>query len=48
MKPFNKKEKKSLLAIVIFALVKLALHLSNGSVCAIMCHQPQEPDIQNF
>ena len=48
MKPFNKKEKKSLLAIVILALVKLALHLSNGSVCAIMCHQPQEPDIQNL
>lgn len=48
MKPFNKKEKKSILAIVILALVKLALHLSNGNVCAIMCHQPQEPDIEKF
>lgn len=48
MKPLNHKEKKSILAIVILALVKAALYLSNGSVCAIMCCQPQEPDIQNF
>ena len=48
MKPLNHKEKKSILAIVILALVKAVLYLSNGSVCAIMCCQPQEPDIQNF
>lgn len=48
MKPLNHKEKKSILAIVILALVKAVLYISSESVCAIMCCQPQEPDIENF
>lgn len=44
----TRKEKKSILAIVILALVRAALYISNGSVCGITFYQPKEPDLQEM
>ncbi len=44
----TRKEKKSILAIVILALVRVALYISNGSVCGITFYQPKEPDLQEM
>lgn len=42
------KDKKSILAIVLLALVKAVLYISNGSVCGITFYQPKEPDLQEL
>lgn len=42
------KDKKSILAIVLLALVKAVLYISNGSVCGITFYQPKEPDLHEL
>lgn len=44
----DKEREKSILAIVILALVRVALYISNGSVCGITFYQPKEPDLQEM
>ncbi|MDE5935888.1 MAG: cyclic lactone autoinducer peptide [Ruminococcus sp.] len=44
----TRKEKKSILAIVILAFVRAVLYISNGSVCGITFYQPKEPDLQEM
>ena len=41
----KEREKRSILAIVILALVRLVLYISNGSVCGITFYQPKGPDL---
>ena len=36
------------MAIVILALVRLVLYISNGSVCGITFYQPKEPDLSEL
>lgn len=42
----KEREKRSILVIVILALIRLVLYISNGSVCGITFYQPEEPDLQ--
>ena len=42
------KDKRCILAIVILALVRLALYISEGSVCGITFYQPKEPDLREL
>jgi cyclic lactone autoinducer peptide len=44
----KEREKRSILAIVILALVRLVLYISNGSVCGITFYQPKEPDLSEL
>ncbi|MDE6834642.1 MAG: cyclic lactone autoinducer peptide [Ruminococcus sp.] len=44
----KEREKLSILAIVILALVKIAMYISNGSVCGITFYQPKEPDLHEL
>lgn len=44
----EKKDKKSILTIVLLALVKAVLYISHGSVCGITFYQPQEPDLHEL
>lgn len=44
----KEREKRSILAIVILALIKVALYISNGSVCGITFYQPKEPDLHEL
>lgn len=44
----KEREKRSILAIVILALVRLMLYVSNGSVCGITFYQPEEPDLHEL
>ena len=44
----KEREKRSILAIVILALVRLVLYISNGSVCGITFYQTKEPDLSEL
>ena len=44
----KEREKRSILAIVILALLRLVLYISNGSVCGITFYQPKEPDLHEL
>ncbi|WP_370741377.1 AgrD family cyclic lactone autoinducer peptide [Ruminococcus sp.] len=44
----KEREKRSIILIVILALVKLTLYISNGSVCGITFYQPKEPDLHGL
>ena len=43
-----KEKKRSIWAIIIFALVRVELYLANGSACGITFYQPQEPDLSEL
>ena len=44
----RKEKKRSIWAIIILALVRLVLYISNGSVCGITFYQPKEPDLSEL
>ena len=44
----NEREKRSIWAIIIFALVRVELYLANGSACGITFYQPKEPDLSEL
>ena len=44
----KEREKRSIWAIIILALVRLVLYISNGSVCGITFYQPKEPDLSEL
>ena len=44
----KEREKRSILAIIILALVRVALYLANGSACGITFYQPPEPDLSEL
>lgn len=44
----KEREKRSIWAIIILALVRVALYLANGSACGITFYQPPEPDLSEL
>ena len=44
----DEREKRCILAIVILALIRLVLYLTNGSVCGFTFYQPKEPDLHKL
>ncbi len=43
-----RKEKTEYFGDCNFALVRLVLYISNGSVCGITFYQPKEPDLSEL
>lgn len=44
----KEREKRSIWAIIILALVRAVLYLANGSACGITFYQPPEPDLSEL